>query len=283
MNWEQLKTVLWLRWRLTRRQWTRGGGLGAVIAAIVGVVLLIASAGSFVVALLAGSLALGDAPPTVIMTVWLVLTATFLFLWLIGLVTELQRSESIDLQRLMHLPVALGQIFVFNYAASHLALSIVLVVPAMIGLAVGLAVSRGAAMLLLIPLALGMIFMITAWTYCLRGWLATLMTNPRRRRAIVITVTAVVIVVAQAPNLYFNVFRRIDRTTQPAGETRSQRRTREAAERTAELEQLARFQAALPPLWVPVGARALAEGRVWPARVGTLGLITIGTLGLRRA
>jgi ABC-2 type transport system ATP-binding protein len=33
---------------------------------------------------------------------------------------RLQRSESIDLQRLMHLPVALGQIFVINYAASHL-------------------------------------------------------------------------------------------------------------------------------------------------------------------
>ncbi len=91
----------------------------------------------------------------------------------------------------MHLPVQLGQIFVINYAASHLALSIVVLVPAMIGLAIGLAISRGAAMLLLVPLSLGMVFMITAWTYCLRGWLATLMSNPRRRRAVIMGVTAV--------------------------------------------------------------------------------------------
>ena len=47
-------------------------------------------------------------------------------MWLIGLIAELQRSETIDLQRLMHLPVGLGQIFVINYVASHLALSIIL-------------------------------------------------------------------------------------------------------------------------------------------------------------
>ena len=35
-------------------------------------------------------------------------------------------------------PVALGQIFVINYVASHVTLSIVVTVPLMIGLAVGL-------------------------------------------------------------------------------------------------------------------------------------------------
>ena len=32
MNREQLKTILWLRWRLTRNQWQRAGGFGAVMA-----------------------------------------------------------------------------------------------------------------------------------------------------------------------------------------------------------------------------------------------------------
>ena len=37
MNWEQLKTILWLRWRLTRNQWARSGGvLGAIIAVLAG-------------------------------------------------------------------------------------------------------------------------------------------------------------------------------------------------------------------------------------------------------
>ena len=46
-------------------------------------------------------------------------------------------------------------------------------------------------MVLLVPLALGIVFMITAWTYCLRGWLAALMVNKRRRRTVIVWVTIV--------------------------------------------------------------------------------------------
>src|SRR5438128_2177199 len=130
MNWPQLRTIAWLRWRLTRNQWAKSGGLGAIIAAIVaiaGIVLsLVGLAASFAI----GAYVLGHKDPLVVMAVWLGLTVFFLFIWLIGLLNELQRSETIDLQRLMHLPVALGQIFLVNYVASHLALSIVLIVPA---------------------------------------------------------------------------------------------------------------------------------------------------------
>jgi Na+/melibiose symporter-like transporter len=34
MNWTQIRTVLWLRWRLTRNQWSRGGQLNAVLTMI---------------------------------------------------------------------------------------------------------------------------------------------------------------------------------------------------------------------------------------------------------
>jgi ABC-2 type transport system permease protein len=178
VNWDQLRTVLWLRWRLTRNQWAKSGGIGAAIAAIVAAGVLVLAVLSLGGGLTAGLLALGRAKPLVVMAVWLTLTGAFLFMWLIGLITELQRSETIDLQRLMHLPVLLGQIFVVNYAASHLSVSVTLFVPAALGLAIGLAISRGPSWLLMIPLALGMVFMVTAWTYLLRGWLATLMSNP---------------------------------------------------------------------------------------------------------
>src|SRR5258706_2141081 len=132
------------------------------------------------------------------MGVWFGVTVAFLFFWMIGLLAELHRSETIDLQRLMHLPVALGQMFVVNYLASHLALSVILMVPAMIGLAIGLVLARGPAMVLLLPLALSMVFMTTAWTYCLRGWLAAMMTNPRRRRTIIMGITLVFVLLGQA-------------------------------------------------------------------------------------
>ncbi len=286
MNWEQLKTILWLRWRLTRNQWRRSGGLGAILAVIVAVGTVVLGGVSFVGTLLGAALGLGDVKPMVVMGIWFGLTAGFLFFWTIGLLAELQRSETIDLQRLMHLPVALGQMFVVNYIASHLTLSIILVVPAMTGLAIGLAFARGPAMLLLLPLAWGMVFMITAWTYCLRGWLAATMINPRRRRSVIMGITIGFVLISHLPTLYFNVFGRPSRpppqtTTTPA-QAQRQSETRQVADRES-LNNLIAVQKFIPPLWLPVGAQALAEHRVWPALLGTLGCVGIGALGLRRA
>lgn len=270
MNWEQLKTIFWLRWRLQCNQWTRRGGfLGVLIAAVVGFGAFTVAAVGFTGAFFAGLLALKDATPEVIMEVWLGVTAAFLFFWLFGLITELQRSETIDLSKLMHLPVLLGQLFVINYLISHFAISIVFLVPVMLGLALGLGCSRGPEMWLLIPLALSMVLMITAWTYCLRGWLATLMSNPRRRRTVIMCLTFSIILAAQVPNLYFNV---LGHQSKFNGKSHQ-----------GMLANVVAVQAYIPPLWLPAGAQGLAEQRVLPALAGTLGCLGLAALGLRRA
>jgi hypothetical protein len=272
MNWDQLKTILWLRWRLTRNQWSRSGGLGAVIAVLAGVSAIVMGGLCFAGALLGGAFGLAEVSPTVIMWIWFGLTAGFLLFWMIGLLAELQRSETIDLQRLMHLPVALGQMFIINYIVSHFTVSIIVAVPAMMGLAIGLAMARGPEMALLLPLALSMVFMITAWTYCLRGWLATLMSNPRRRRTVIMGITFTLILLGQGPNLYFNVINRQDHhSNQPSPVGREK------------LNQLIAAQKFIPPFWLPFGAQELANGNVFPALLGTLGCLGLGALGLRRA
>jgi hypothetical protein len=284
VNWDQLKTILWLRWRLTRNQWTRSKGLGVVIAAIVAAAIVALGGASFIGALLGGIFALGQAKPAVVWGLWCGLTVAFLLFWMIGLIQEIQRSESIDLQRLLHLPVALGQMFLINYLASHLTFSIVLFLPAMMGLAAGLAISRGPAMLLLAPLALAMVCMITAWTYCLRGWLATLMSNPRRRRTVIMGIMFAFILLGQGPNLYFNVLRRPNIPAPDA--TPEQIKQQVQALKTHNREtfaQLHLIEKFFPPLWLPLGARSLAEGRPLPALFGTLGCFAIAALGLRRA
>ena len=270
MNWEQLKTILLLRWQLTRNQWARSRyGLRGVFAIIIAIGACALAAICFLGGFFGAAFGLRDAPSQVLMWVWLIFTGGFLFFWTIGLLLELQRSETIDLQRLMHLPVVLGQIFVINYIASHFAFSILAAVPVAFGLSLGLAIVRGPMMLLLLPLALSMIFMITAWTYCLRGWLAAMMTNPRRRRSIIAVLTLLIVVLAQGPNLYFNVFAHAH--LRRPGALRHDLTTIEAVQKFA------------PPLWVSLGARALAEGRAGPALLGTVGCFVIGALGLRRA
>ena len=272
MNWEQIKTILWLRWRLICNQMRRGQGVGIVASVLVGVAGGTFAVTSFAGGFLGGMLALRDAPPTVIWLTWFIVTIAFLFFWLVGLITELQRSETIDLQKLMHLPVALGQLFTINFLVSHFTLSIVIVVPGMLGLGLGLALARGFEMVLLIPLAIGMIFMISAWTYCFRGWLAQLMTNPRRRRTVIMYLTVALVLVGQGPNLYFNVFHRFNHHSGEMGETE-----------LSFFDHLRAAQQYIPPMWLPYGARALAVGNPVPALLGTLGCFAIGALGLRRA
>jgi len=283
VNWDQLKTILWLRWRLTRNQMSRSKGTAAVAAIVAGGVCLLGGAG-FVAGLLGGMNGLAQAKPVVVWGAWFGVTVAFLFFWMIGLVNEIQRSESIDLQRLLHLPVALGQIFVINYLASHLAVSIVIFVPAMLGLVLGLAISRGPSMLLLAPLALGMVCMISAWTYCLRGWLAILMSNPRRRRNVTMAIVLAFILLGQGPNLYFNVFHRYNVPKSSASPEQTQQQIQAWKSHNQEtFDQLRWVQKVVPPLWLPVGAQALADGRPLPALLGTLGCFAFAALGLRRA
>jgi hypothetical protein len=118
---------------------------------------------------------------------------------------ELQRSEVIDVPRLLQFPVRLAPVFLVNYAASHVGMSIVLFVPAMVGVAVGAAAARGPAQLAVVLPALALVFCTTAWTYCFQGWIAAWMTNPRRRRLVVMGLGLTVVLAGQVPNLLFSV------------------------------------------------------------------------------
>ena len=122
-------------------------------------------------------------------------------------------------------------------------------------------------MILLIPLALSMVLMVTAWTYCLRGWLATMMTNPRRRRTVIMCITLAFILIAQGPNLYFNVFQHHNYT---GGQTVTREgRQRQNEERVASTEKMFdqfNRRARIHPAAVGAGGRAGAGRRKSAAR-----------------
>jgi len=283
MDWSQLRTILWLRGRLMRNQWSRSGKLNAVLTMIaVAIGYVIAVAGAFG-GVLAGAFALAKASPLVILVVWDLIVGAFLFFWMIGVVTELQRSETIDISRMLHLPVSLKDIFLVNYVASHLTFSIILFLPAMLGLCLGLMLGGRWPMVWMFSLVLGLIFMVTAWTYCLRGWLAALMVNKRRRRAIIAGITFTFILLSQLPNFLGSFLHEHNQhRSRPAP-------SQQTAPRPADGDKV-RFPAAVmaahkyvPFLWVGNGAMSLAEGSVWPAVLGAAGAFGIGGLGLRRA
>ncbi len=289
MNWNQLSTVIWLRWRLTRNQFRRAGKFNAAIAIIGTVVGVIVALSAGVGGMFAGAMGLPQASPMLTMLIWDGIVGVFLFMWSLGVLVELQRSESIDLARLLHLPVSLEGIFVMNYIASHVTMSIIVFLPAILGLCLGQDCGVGPIMRLMFPLALSFIFMVSAWTYCLRGWLIALMVNPRRRRNVIAGLTLALVLIGQAPNLYFNVFLR--QNIKHAHETA--RKTEHAdnanpARKGAEWENQVpqgwiMAQNYVPVLWLPKGAMALMEGNVWPAVLGSIGGFLFGAAGLARA
>lgn len=322
MNRQHFWAFVWLRWRLRVNQWRRGGALNAAIMVVVAGACVVLGAVMFVAFLMIGLEALSPETPLAFLAVWDGLVIAMLFFWLIGLVTELQRAESLSLDKFLHLPVSMTAAFLINYLSSIVRLTTIVFLPAMIGLSLGLVFSRGPAMLLLLPLVAAFFLMISALSYQFQGWLAVLMANKRRRRTVIVVVTMIFMLLGQLPNL-LNLTRlgkgfsedkvRTIQEEQHAFQSRLLELKKEhssgaisADQYLERLEQLnreepARVQAAneaqwqpvartarflnlvLLPGWLPMGADNLAQGSVLPALLGTLGLALIGSASFWRA
>jgi ABC-2 type transport system permease protein len=311
VNWEHLKTYIWLRWRLSANQVRRSGAFGAIIAAILTALRISGGVLTFIAGLLVGVFALRQADPKVVMAVWDGIAAGFLFFWLIGLLTELQRTELLSLDNFMHLPVSPAGAFLINYIGSSIGLGLILFLPAMTGLAIGLTLSRGIVMLLLFPLIAAFFLMVTAVTCQFRGWLASMMTNPRRRRTIIAVVSLLFILVFQIPNIMnnfnpgartrkqaekegYNEFTKLGEDLAGGRITRKEYDNRLAAKRVAweatrrsESEKIYEItllvNKVVPLGWLPYGAATAAQGRSLPALAGIAGMGLIGLASLRRS
>lgn len=201
MNWQHLRAFTWLRWRLMANGWRRGGRVNFVITAVFAACAVAASLPLFVGSLFFGMRVFVNRTPEHLLYTWDVLVVAFAFIWSIGLITELQRSESLALSKFLHLPVSLEGAYIINYLSSLVSLTTILFVPVMFGFAVGLVFSHGPRLLVALPLSVAFLLLITALSYQFQGWLASLMTNPRRRRTVVVGITALFILIAQLPNL----------------------------------------------------------------------------------
>jgi ABC-2 type transport system permease protein len=205
VNWQHFRTLIWLRGRLFRNRMRRAGKFNAVVTQILKVLALIGSVGLFFAALGLGVWLLPKAPsdrvPEVMLYLWTGVTVGFLFFWMMGVMTELQRSEVLSIEKLFHFPISPSSAFLINYLSSLVSLSLILFFPAMLGLAIASVIALGPWMLVSLPLLIAFLLMVTAITYQFRGWLATLMVNKRRRRTIVACVTGFIILMSQLPNL----------------------------------------------------------------------------------
>ncbi|MSR53501.1 MAG: hypothetical protein EXS09_09475 [Gemmataceae bacterium] len=295
-------------------QFRKGGALNFIFFVFIAVCSVISAIGLAITGFFFGWLALPEADEQVRLFVWDGIVAAIMFFWMIGLLADLQRSESLSLDKFLHLPVSLSGAFLINYFSSFFSVTLMVFVPGMVGLILGQSIAHGPRTLLALPLLLAAVFALTAVTYHFQCWLATLMANPRRKSTVVILVTAGFIFMAQLPQLV-NIMRphKFDHATsmleieehaqltnqlvsqkisqpeyqkQQADLQKRQQERRDATTKSS-LENAgatARFLSALfPPGWLALGSADLTEGRVLWALVGTLGLSLIGSASLNRA
>ncbi len=314
MNWQHLQALLWLRWRLLVNHWRRGGAFNAMLMIVVAWCALVLVVPLFIASLALGILAFPHATPVHLLYAWDGLLVAFLFFWGIGLMTDLQRTESLSLAKFMHLPVSIRGAFLINYASSLLRLSLIVFVPAMLGLGLAMVYVKGPRLLVIFPLLLAFLLLVTALTYQFQGWLASLMSNPRHRRTVVVAATMLFVLVLQLPNLV-NVAapwrRRAEQSQKLSQELvalnqlfqsqeidaqehlRRQQETLERHQRETQAADQARAQQweeharwinlAVLPGWLPLGVMTAAEGHLLPSLCACLGLMLLGAGSLWRA
>ncbi len=201
MNWQHLTAFLWLRWRLWVNQWRRAGSIIILLMTVLAAVSVATAIPLLIACFVAGIYLIPRAAPVHLMYAWDGVLVGFAFFWMIGLITELQRTEPLSLSKFLHLPVSVNGAFVINYVSSLLRLSLIVFVPIMFGFCLALIYSKGMLMVLALPSLAAFLLMVTALTYQFQGWLASLMSNPRRRRTVIVATTMIFILIVQLPNL----------------------------------------------------------------------------------
>ena len=310
MNWQHLKTFLWLRWRLVSNRNRRAGSASVILQTIIFAIAILAGSGAFIGGVAAGFFGLPQTSPETFMLIWDGAVVAFIFIWMTELLVELQRSELLSLDKFLHLPVTLGTAFLINYIGSISSVGALIFLPLMIGSAIGLVLAKGAGMLMLFPLIAAFALMVTALTHQFRGWLASLMVNQRRRRTVISIATLTFILIVQLPNILSFASRSWRGTPSSARDAQISREVEELerelaageitrAEHRRRVSQLRRpdfgeawkvvqstagtVNQVIPLGWLPYGASAAFAGRTLPGLLGTMGLALIGVASLRRS
>lgn len=317
MNLTHFMAIIRMRWRMMYNRFGKSGDVNKIISLTLVALVAVGSLGAFVMTVGWGVFLLGRLNLDSLLYLWDAVAALFLFAWIMALMIELQQSEILSLRNLLHLPISLSGAFFLNYTSSLASLTVLAFVPPMLGLCLASALHFGWTSLVTFPLVLSFLWMVTAVSYQLRGWLSRLMENKRRRGTVITITTIVFVMIFQLPNM-FNLlsvrswgdgprestelhikqleqleaqFRsgEIDATRHvELVEAAQQAFTEEqaalrAAEKAAVHRTVRMTNAALPVGWLPYGASAAAGGQLLAPWSCVVGMSTIAFFSLALA
>jgi hypothetical protein len=311
MNLGHLRTMLWLRWRLAVNQINKLTLISRVLLWLVVVGAIFAGISSFISVIGWSGWFLPKSWSVALPLVWDGVILIFLSSWMLGVLTDLQRTEPLSMDKFLHLPVSPRGVFLLNYFSSLLTLTAVAFLPLMLGLSVAMGRHYGGAVWGGVGLVICFILMVTAVTFQFRGWLAQLMQDKRRRRLLVTVAALVLVGISQIPLIVDLTLLRSDASKKQLEEERQSRLEiaqqveegrldravademtaaldeRKKQRRAAETEKILRLSQAanryVPPLWLAGGIDAFGRGQIWGGLAAGAGMLAIAAFSLHRS
>lgn len=212
-----LRALLILQFHLVRHTMTRGK---LVAYFILGFLIMLALAAAGVLAwfcFLLGSTWLPEQPrPAVLLSLNLIMVV-FTIGWFWGLVMEVQRSDVIDIRKMVHFPVPMALVNAINFLVSLIGFTSLFYVAGAIGLLLGLSWSAGESSFPSLVIfhraslpALAFYFLAASWAYYLRGLLVVWMENKRRRRLLLTIMPLLFMVIGFTPMALGNALSGVD-------------------------------------------------------------------------
>jgi len=258
----QLRALLWLKSRLLLHglRKTTGilsAGLTVLVVSAVAVAAVGLSAGLFALGAFV-ELERGGALPILAVADGFVFF--FCIFWVASVLAEVQRSDVVDMRKMLYLPVSLRSIFAINFAFSLFTPAGVLFVLPGLAFVAGLTVRHGSTLLLGLLPVLAFYLALSGWTYFFRGWLAAVMENKRHRRILLMIVPMFFFLLAWAPQFLF----RLGPRWMP-GDPET---------------VLIASNMLLPPGWLPLALQNLVLGETLMVLACTAGLTGLGILPL---
>lgn len=266
----QCWALILLKFTLSRNTWSSGKWAAVLVGAVLLILGLALALGLSVVMYMAGAHWLYGQDPLLVLGVLDGLVAIFVFFGWWGLLIELQRADVIDFRKMLFFPISLGAVFSLNFLASLLSPGLLFFLPCAVGLIAGFAAGYGPRMGLAAPLAAAFFLMLAAWAYYVRGMLAILMENKRRRRFIMTVLPLCFVLLGQIPSIAVHALKTHDGKSPSEGQI--------ADPKIA--DALYYGNLVIPLGWLPFGMTALIENQTASAAFALLGLGGLTALGL---
>lgn len=253
---DQLRALIRLRLTLFRNTMT---GLKVASMLLTAIMLIVLSVLSISVGVMLYLVArdFRTIHPDVMLLAADLFVAVFVFIWLFVLMIEIQRSEIIDFRKMLYLPVSLRMVFLFNLAMSLLSPLFIFCAGPVLGFVLGFTMEMGLHMLWGLVLFLAFYVMVCSWMYYVRGILAILFENKRRRRLLLALIPMVIVLLGQLPNVLVHTSRLWHGHDQPRVSS-----PEELEQRSEEvIRKVWTVNMVLPVGWLPYGLGMLVAKR----------------------